>query len=494
MNAGPSTDPHLYGSVHLGIDLGTSSVKACLVDDSGRLGPVERREYAVACPSPGAAETDPEVWWDAVVGAVRALLAGAAEPPAVSSIGLSGQMHGLVLADADGSAIRPAVLWADSRSGEVLNRYTALAADVRHRLGNPVVAGMAGPSLLWLQRHEPEAVAAARWALQPKDWLRARLTGVAATEPTDASATLLWNCASDTWDLAVAEALGIPAALLPPADETLALAGGLTPAAASTLGLPSGTPVGYGAGDCAAALAGTGLGSAGTVQLTLGTGGQVIRLLGDGEQTDAAIHRYRAAPRGSWYALAATLNVGLALQWVVRVLGASWAELYAAAAHPVRADGPFFLPHLSGERTPYLSSRMRGGWIDLDLHCDRDTLLRSALEGVAFSVRDATEHLGGDGGVVRLAGGGSTDPAWQQLVCDVLGRPLAPVEATDASVRGAALLGAAAVGAISTADLFGILAPPLQPATQPGPNREHYDRRFAGYRDRARESAERAGR
>jgi xylulokinase len=479
--------------VHLGIDLGTSSVKASLVDRTGRLGPVVRREYAVACPAPGAAETDPEAWWEATVGAVRELLGGAAGPLAVASIGLSGQMHGLVLTDADGGAIRPAVLWADSRSGEVLDRYAALPADARRRLGNPVVAGMAGPSLLWLQRHEREAVAAARWALQPKDWLRARLTGAVATEPTDASATLLWDCTTDGWDLAVAEALGVPAALLAPVAETLTVAGGLTAAAASALGLPSGTPVGHGAGDCAAALAGTGLGSVGTVQLTLGTGGQVIRLLADGEETDPAIHRYRAAPSGSWYAMAATLNVGLALEWVVRVLGASWAELYAAAEHPARADGPFFLPHLSGERTPYLSSRMRGSWVDLDLHCDRGTLLRSALEGVAFSVRDATEHLGGDGGVVRLAGGGSTVPAWQQLVCDVLGRPLAPVEATDASVRGAALLGAAAVGAIAPAELFTALAPPLQPATEPGPDREQQDRRFATYRQRARESAERAG-
>lgn len=478
-------------AVHLGIDLGTSSVKASLVDRNGRLGPVVRREYAVACPAPGAAETDPEAWWDAMVGAVRELLGGA-EPPPVASIGLSGQMHGLVLSDADGGAVRPAVLWADSRSGEVLHRYAALPADARRRLDNPVVAGMAGPSLLWLQRHEPQAVAATRWALQPKDWLRARLTGVVATEPTDASATLLWDTTTDGWDLAVVEALGIPAALLPPVSETLTTAGGLTSAAGNALGLPSGTPVGHGAGDCAAALAGTGLGSVGTVQLTLGTGGQVIRLLADGEQTDPAIHRYRAAPRGCWYAMAATLNVGLALQWVARVLGVSWAELYAAAEHPAREDGPFFLPHLSGERTPYLSSRMRGSWTDLDLRCDRDTLLRSALEGVAFCVRDATEHLGGDDGVVRLAGGGSTVPAWQQLVCDVLGRPLAPVEATDASVRGAALLGAAAVEAIAPEQLFGTLAPPLQPPTQPSPNREHYDRRFASYRERARESAERA--
>lgn len=494
MSNSAARDIHTRGSgaVHLGIDLGTSSVKASFVDGGGRLGPVVRREYPVACPTPGAAETDPMAWWDAVVDAVRDLLEVVDTPDAVASIGLSGQMHGLVLTDAEGNAIRPAVLWADSRSGEVLDRYAALPADARRRLNNPVVAGMAGPSLLWLQRHEPQALAKAHWALQPKDWLRARLTGVIATEPTDASATLLWACTTDNWDLAVNEALGLPTSLLPPVSETLTVAGGLTSAAASALRLPSGIPVGHGAGDCAAALVGTGLGATGTVQLTLGTGGQVIRLLDDGEQTGAAIHRYRAAPHGSWYAMAATLNVGLALQWVVRVLGASWAELYAAAGQPARPDEPFFLPHVSGERTPYLSSRMRGAWTDLTLHCDREALLRSTLEGVAFSVRDATEHLGG-GGVVRLAGGGSTVPAWRQLISDVLGRPLAPVEATDASVRGAALLGAAAVGAITPTDIFGTLAPALQQATEPGPERDLHDQRFAIYRRLARESAERAG-
>jgi len=485
--------PAAASPVHIGIDLGTSSIKASLVDQIGRLGPVVRREYAVASPAPGAAESDPEAWWDAVVAAVRELVGGGPAPPEVTSIGLSGQMHGLVLSDADGQALRPAILWADSRSGEVLDQYEGLPADARHRLGNPLVAGMAGPSLLWLQRHDPAFVANGRWALQPKDWLRARLTGVVSTEPTDASATLLWDCIADRWDLAVAEALGIPTALLPPVQETLTVAGGLTRAAAEALRLPQGIPVGHGAGDCAAALVGTGLGSVGTVQLTLGTGGQVIRLLGDGEAGGAALHRYRAAPSGSWYAMAAALNVGLALQWVVQVLGASWAELYATAENAPRGDGPFFLPHLSGERTPYLSSRMRGRWTDLDLRCDRTTLLRSALEGVAFSVRVAAEHLGGDDGVVRLAGGGSTAPAWQQLVCDVLGRPLAAVEATDASVRGAALLGAVAAGEFETADVYGPLAPPLQPVTEPGSARDHYNRRFATYCELARESAEGAG-
>lgn len=481
------------GAVHLGIDLGTSAVKVSTVDDAGRLGPVARREYAVRCPAPGAAETDPEAWWEATVGAVREAV-DAAGSTSVASIGLSGQMHGLVLTDAAGAAVRPAVLWADSRSGEVLDRYAALPAEALRRLANPLVAGMAGPSLLWLQRHEPTSVAAARWALQPKDWLRARLTGTVATEPTDASATLLWDCSSDAWDREVIEALGVPTSLLPPPSETLTVAGGLTRDAATALGLPSGIPVGYGAGDCAASLAGTGLGRIGEVQLTLGTGGQAIRLLADGEPTDPVAHRYRAAPRDSWYAMTATLNVGLALQWVVGVLGASWAELYAAADQPIRPDGPLFLPQLSGERTPYLSSRMRGNWIDLDLHCDRATLLRSALEGVAFSVREATEYLGGDSTAIRIAGGGSTAPAWQQLVCDVLGRPLVPVEATDASVRGAALLGAVAVGAIDSEELFTSLAPALQPAIEPSGDRDQHDQRFERYQEQARAAAERARR
>jgi sugar (pentulose or hexulose) kinase len=191
--------------------------------------------------------------------------------------------------------------------------------------------------------------------------------------------------------------------------------------------------------------------------------------------------------------MAASLNVGLALQWVVRLLDATWPELYAAAALEPRPDGPFFLPQLSGERTPFLSSRMRGRWVDLDLHCDRGTMLHSALEGVAFAVRDLTEHLGGDDGVVRLAGGGTTAPGWRQLVCDVLNRPLAPVEAADASVRGAALIGAVAAGDLDVSEVFGALAPAVETATEPSAGRDHYDERFASYRELATESAERAG-
>lgn len=474
--------------MHLGIDLGTSSVKVCLMDDQGQLGPVVRRDYPVDSPAPGAAESDPEQWWEATRSAVRELMAGSREKP--RSVGLSGQMHGVVLTHQDGSAVRPAILWADSRSGQTLDRFRSLSETMLARLANPLVAGMTGPSLLWLGCHDPDAVGAARWALQPKDWLRARLTGDFASEPTDASATLLWDTSLDAWDLGVVTALGIPPDLLAPVRESLTPAGYLSGVAAAALGLEPGLPVAHGSGDCAAALLGAGLNDPGTAQLTLGTGGQMIRVMADGEQSSPTTHYYRAAPSGSWYAMAAALNVGLALQWVTQILGVTWSDLYATAMKTSRSDGPYFLPHLSGERTPYLTSQMRGAWTNLDLSVDRETMMHAALEGVAFSVRDAAEQLAGETEpTIRLAGGGSTSPEWRQMLCDVLGRPLAPVEAADASVRGAALSGAIATGSLTTADAFGALAPVAREATSPTPAARHYEERFATYRELARESA-----
>jgi xylulokinase len=428
----------------LGIDLGTSSVKALLLDDDATVVSQATRSYRVRSPHAGWAESDPSEWLEAVTGAAEA----AVQRREVTAVGLSGQMHGVVLARTHGTPVRPAVLWADGRAAREVDAFRALPAEVIDPLGNPLAPGMAGPLLLWFARRDPDALAEARWALQPKDWLRLVFTGEAAAEPTDASATLLWDIEGDGWHEELIERLGVAPELLPPLVATDA-AIPLTRQGADLLAVSAGARVAAGAADTAAAMLGAGLVEDG-VGLNLGTGGQLVAptarpLVHPGRLT----HVYRAVTSG-WYSMAAVQNVGLALDWAIRVLGASWDEIDAALASTrPGADGALFLPYLSGERTPVLDPDLRASWTGIGLEHGREHLLRAVTEGVAFSIRaalEALEGLGVEAAEPRVTGGGSVAGEWRQLLADVLGRPLAGVDAPAASARGAALLAGVAAG------------------------------------------------
>lgn len=432
----------------LGLDLGTLSLKALLLDMEGRVVAEASRGYRVQAPYPGWAESDPGDWWKAAGEATREVTQ---RYPQVQAIGLSGQMHGVVPCKADGTPLCRAILWADTRSGDELEPYRELSAPFRRKLANPIVTGMAGPSLLWLKRHQPQLYQQADVALQPKDWLRLRLTGAVAAEPSDASATLLYDLEADAWFVELIEALGLRQELLAPLVPSTAVAGTLTPEAAEHLGLPAGIPVAAGAADTAAAMLGSGLVSPGVVQLTIGSGAQMVapleRPTGNPEQ---GVHLYRAALPDCWYAMAAMQNAGLALEWVRGILGLSWEQAYAEAfSVPAGCEGLSFLPYLTGERTPHLDPSARGHWAGLGLSHSRGHLMRSALEGLAFSIREGMEALESAGVAIpelRLAGGGSTDPRWRQLLADVLQKPLLASPTASASGRGAALLGGLAIG------------------------------------------------
>jgi len=451
----PSTaDPAVVG-----IDLGTSSVKAVVITAAGQVLAQAGAAYPVSTPRPGWSETDPQAWLDATVGVVRTAVAQARVTPV--GIGLSGQMHGLVLADESGKPLRPAMLWSDARAVAELAVYQALPASVRARLANPLSPGMAGPMLAWVAAAEPGVYASTRWALQPKDWLRAQLTARFDSEPSDASATLLYDLRGAEWDREVLAALGIRDDLMPailPSSGTRA--GKLTADLARILDLTPGIPVAAGAADTAAAMLGSGLTDPNTAQLTIGTGAQLVRpvtALPDPLPARPVSHLYRTATGSGWYRMGAVLNGGLTLSWVCRVLGASWPELYAAADAAPRPDDPYFLPHLNGERTPYLDPGLRGAWTDLNPRHQRSDLLRAALEGVAFAIGDALPHVLQPSDRVdhlRLAGGGTTDPAWRQLLADVLGYGLAPVEVSAASGLGAGLLALVAADLTDEATLL----------------------------------------
>jgi xylulokinase len=432
----------------IGIDLGTSAVKVVAVDLSGAVRGSDTQAYPLHRPRPGVAESDPADWRAAASSAVRAALTEATRraPLEVAAIAVDGQMHGLVLTDDRGRPVRPAMSWADTRAADQLEAWTTLPAADRARLANPITPGMLGPQLAWVAGHERGVLDGAAYAMLSKDWLRQQLTGLFATDPSDASATLLWDLPADTWASDLLPRFGVPEELLPPVRESAEPSGVLLAEVAAELGLPPGIPVAAGAGDTAAALLAAGLG-VGQTQLTLGSGAQLVQLREQPRaEADPVTHLYRAAEPGRWYLMAAVQNAGLALDWARGVLGAQWAELLATleSAPPGRdRRTPVFVPYLTGERTPVLNDRVRGTWDGLDLGHTREDLLRAAAVGVACAVRHALDALPPPAPrLLRVAGRGAADDRLRQLLADVLGVAVQPLAELRASALGAVRLAA----------------------------------------------------
>jgi xylulokinase len=449
----------------LGIDVGTGSTKAVIIDGSSRQLAVATSPHVVGRPQQGWVETDPEAWWVATCEAVRSAVAAAGVE--VRSIGLSGQMHGAVLTGADGSALRPAVLWVDQRAEPQLARYRGLPAASWVTLGNPLVPGMTGPILCWLAENEANLYRQAAWAMQAKDWLRLRLTGKAGGEHSDASGTLLYDLAGRQWAGRVISQLGLRHELLASLGESTALAGELSPRAAQALGLDVGVPVGFGASDTAAGLVGTGMTGCGPLQLTVGTGAELMAVRQEPRPDDKRrYHVFASALPGQFYAMAAIQAAGLAFQWAWSALGCDWPAAYQALESSAPgANGVSFIPHLAGARTPSMRTRATASFVGLTLRHDRRDLIRSVFEGIAFSIREAAEVLPefGEASEIRLAGGGSVAPTWRQLLADVLDRPLLIMEAAHASARGAALLGGLAAGLVHELPEAGCATEVIQP-------------------------------
>ncbi|WP_413217793.1 xylulokinase (plasmid) [Thermus oshimai] len=439
--------------VFLGVDLGTSSVKvlALTLEPVPRVAGRGRATYAIQSPQPGWAEQDPKAWWRALRRALHQALSGGISQR-VAAIGLSGQMHGVVLVDQAGALLYPAVIWADGRGASLLSAFRRkVPPPLWPRLGSPPAPGLAALTLLWFRRHRPELLRKAAWALTPKDWLRLALTGEAGTEPSDASATLLFSVPERVWDLEVIDRLGLEPTLLPPLQRSDGLAGSLTSAAARYLGLPPGLPVIAGAADQAAAALGNGILREGQAQLMLGSGGQALSVR-ERPESDPTLktHLFCHCLPGRWYRLGAVLNVGLAWSWLAQALGTTL-EGFSRLARKAQAgaQGVVFYPYLLGERTPYMNPNLNAGWRSLRAYHTRAHLARAGLEGIAFSLREAVEALDlTEGTPLRLAGGGIRDSFWLQILADVLGRPLFPGLDPDASAWGAALLAALGVGCV----------------------------------------------
>jgi xylulokinase len=437
----------------LGIDLGTSGVKVIVTGPDGDVLGRSVAGYPVRVPAPGHAESDPLDWWSATRRAVHAALGEAGDHRlTVTGLAVAGQMHGLVLADECGAALRPAIVWLDQRAVAEAAFYQELPGDYTAPLRNRPVPGRAGPLLCWLATHEPNTLRCSWWALQPKDWLRFRLTGRAATDPTDASGTLLFDLDRDAWAAPLIGKLGLPREKLPPLLPSASVAGRLLRGPAAELGLDPGIAVAAGAGDTPAALHAAGL-RPDEAMLTLGSGGRWVIPVPSlpaetpDETQDGAAGLYRAVGDG-YYRLAAVQNVGVTLDWVRGLFGATWQELYDTASRPRRAGAPRFGPGCpGGDEAGERDAAPGGRWNGLLAVHEREDLMRSALDGVAGQLRERLDDLRAAGHAPRrviLGGGGTAHPAWRALLAETLGLPLVPAPAAWLAPAGAARLAAAA--------------------------------------------------
>ncbi|MGI9155045.1 MAG: FGGY family carbohydrate kinase [Marmoricola sp.] len=443
---------------YLGLDLGTSGLKLSVVGENGSIVSESEAAYDVRAPRPGHAETDPADWAAALESAAMRLsssLTAADTAVDLRGIGVTGQMHGVVLTDDAGTPVRPAILWPDQRAAECLGLWSRLDADARGRLSNPIVAGMPGPALSWLREFEPKSRQAAAQVTFPKDWLRGLLTGDRVTERTDASASLLWDVVADGWSSEAMQLAGISGDQLPALVACDALTGSVQESAsAHSFGRFGwgGVPVAAGGSDVACVLAALQTtqrtqGWQDTVVINLGTGIQIVRPeVASLPRLDAQTHLY-ADSDGGWYEMVAIQNGGLALGWAQHVLGFGWDEFVAAArSAPAGAAGASFSPFLTGERGVVAAPAATAAWSGLTPSVGRAELARSAFEALAFTIRRGLEALNLAAQTIVLTGGGAREPWVRQLIGDVLGQPLRYVPVRSASAIGAAALAARGVG------------------------------------------------
>ncbi len=442
----------------LGIDTGTGSTRALIVDERGevRAGVTVAHEE-IRMERPQWAEQRPENWWDAAVTAIRGALAQAGvAADSVRGIGLSGQMHGLVILDRDHRVIRPSLIWCDQRSQEQVDFINRRVGEqkVLSCIANPVLTGFTLPKLLWVRDHEPHRFERVRHMLLPKDYVRFRLTGEFATEVSDASGTALLDVVHRRWSFELMDLLGLDRAILPALHESTDVTGAISTEAARLTGLAKGTPVIGGGGDQAASAVGNGIVEAGVVSCTLGTSGVVFAHMEQPAYDPLGrVHTFCHAVPGAWHVMGVTQGAGLSLQWFRNQLAPGMdydALMTEAATAPARSRGLFWLPYLMGERTPHLDPEARGGWIGLTARHTRADLIRSLIEGVCYSQRDCLDiiqELNVPAGCVRISGGGARSLFWRQTLADILGKQVVALATQEGSAYGAALLAMTGTGA-----------------------------------------------
>ena len=455
----------------LGIDIGTSGTKTLLVDAHGRILASVTVEYPSYAPKPAWSEQVPEDWWKASVASIRRACAAARVKPAeVTGIGLSGQMHGSVLLDKSGKVLRRAILWNDQRTGAECEDITQAAggrAKLIELVSNPALTGFTAPKILWVRKHEPHVYERTAKVLLPKDYVRYRLTGEFATEVSDASGTLLLDVKRRAWSKELLAALQIDESVLPAVYESPEVSGRLTAEAARATGLSVGVPVVGGGGDQAAGAVGNGIVRRGVISATLGTSG-VVFAHADTVQTDpqGRVHTFCHAVPGKWHVMGVVLAAGGSLQWFRNVLCQDLVaaakkkkvdpyELITAAAAkvPPGSHGLYFLPYLTGERTPHADPHARAAWVGLSNMHARAEMARAVMEGATYAMRDCLEIIQGMGvpiSEIRVSGGGARSKFWRRLQAEVYKQSVWTVSSGEGPAFGVALLAGVGTGVWSS--------------------------------------------
>ena len=450
----------------IGIDIGTSGTKTLLVNAQGEVVAAASAEYPAYAPKPLWSEQDPADWWRATCQTVQAVLAkGKVQAADVKGVGLSGQMHGGVFLDAEGQVLRRAILWNDCRTAAECAELTQKVGAKRliEIAGNPAYAGFTAPKILWVRKNEPAVYEKTRKVVLPKDYIRYRLTAEYATEVSDASGMLLLDVPKRKWSKEILEKLELDESLLGRCYESPEVSGRVTAEAAKATGLKAGTPVVGGGGDQAAGAVGNGIVRQGVISATMGTSG-VVFAHSEQVQIDPAgrVHAFCHAVPGKWHVMGVILAAGGSYQWFRNVLCAAEREVAAvsgqdpyvylndeAAAAPAGCEGLFWLPYLTGERTPHGDPFARACFVGLTPRHNKGALARAVLEGATYAMRDALEIIKGmkiPVAEIRLSGGGAKSPIWRQIQADVYGQEVVTINASEGPAYGVALLAGVGTG------------------------------------------------
>lgn len=446
----------------MGLDISTTGAKALIIDENGNVMAVANTPQPISQPKPLWSEQNPSDWWDGIANSIReALTESKLSGEDIAAIGLTGQMHGLVLLDENGAVLRPSILWNDQRTQAQCDYMTETIGFERliELTGNRALTGFTAPKILWVRDNEPEVYAKAKHVLLPKDYIRYKLTGDYATDLAGAAGTSLLNVAQRAWSQEVLDALNIPAEWMPPVHEGTQITGVISANTANETGLKAGTPVVGGGGDQAAGAIGMGCVTPDKIGVTVGTSGVVFAPLDRyAFEPEGRLHAFCHAVPNTWHFMGVMLSAAGSLQWYKDTFAADVsfdALLEETKDVPAGSEGLFFLPYLTGERTPHPDPLARGAFIGMTTRHTRGHMTRAVLEGVAFGLKDSFTLIDNAGlpekFEVRISGGGAKSPIWQQIIADVLGAPLVNINTTEGGAFGAAIL--ASVGAGIFADV-----------------------------------------
>ncbi|MBP2114307.1 xylulokinase [Paenibacillus silagei] len=477
----------------IGVDLGTSAVKTVLVDPQGKVAFEHSEAYPLSRPQPNWSEQNPEDWVKGTIASLKRLMeVSGVEPGQIDGISFSGQMHGLVLVDGEGKALRPAILWNDTRT-------TAECRKIEKKLGsklidiarNRALEGFTLPKILWVQEHEPEVLAKAELFLLPKDYVRYHLTGDYAMDYSDAAGTLLLDVGAKQWSAEIAGAFDLPVSLCPRLVESFEQTGTLLPAVAEASGLLPTTKVFAGGADNACGALGAGILGEGRTMCSIGTSGVVLSYESNKDlNLEGKVHFFNHSEKDAFYIMGVTLAAGHSLTWFKETFAAdkSFDELLQGVNEiPAGSSGLLFTPYISGERTPHPDASIRGSFIGMDSGHTLSHFTRAVLEGITFSLRESIEIVRESGKEITevvAIGGGAKNEAWLQMQADIFGATIIKLESEQGPAMGAAML--AAYGAGWFESLGACAEAFIRPAETYTPNADQaalYDGIFALYQD-----------